>query len=172
MKMQKKLVLSLLSVLAFSTAASRAHADETIPIAPVSNDDTARFPPTSTRWKLIVGGLGLTGAAYGATLASGFIWPDVPGSTAMKIPIVGPWIALGQDGCAKDNPDCGAILYVRGALEVLSGIVQASGLGLVGEGIFMTTEADGKKPSNAHFTIMPTPIVSRTTTGFGVMGTF
>lgn len=139
---------------------------------PSGDEEVRRYPPTSTRWKLILGGAGLTGVAYGATLASSLIWKDVPGSGAMKIPIAGPWIALGQNKCAPDSPDCGAILYVRGALEILSGIVQVSGLGLVGEGIFMTTEADGDKPKAARPMMMPMPIVTGTTTGLGVVGTF
>ncbi len=141
------------------------------PLAPTSDEELKRYPPSSTRWKLILGGVGLTGVAYGATLASGLIWPDVPGSGAMRIPLVGPWIALAKNACAPDSPDCGAILYVRGALEIMSGIVQASGLGLVGEGIFITTEADGK-PKAARPVIVPMPIVTGSTAGFGVMGTF
>ncbi len=177
--MQKKLFLSAVAALAVAISARTVRADEAT-VSPssssagtTSDDDSPRYPPSSVRWKLILGGVGLSGLAYGATLASSFIWPDVPGHGAMRIPIVGPWIALGQNGCAADSPDCGAILYVRGALEVVSGIVQASGLGLIGEGIFMTTEAEGgKKPRSAQLRILPMPIVTPTTTGLGIVGTF
>jgi hypothetical protein len=143
------------------------------PLAPVAGDEEPkRYPPSSVRWKLILGGAGLTGVAYAATLGSSLIWPHQAGITAMRVPIAGPWIALGQNACPKSDPECGAMLYVRGALFVISGIVQASGLGLVGEGIFMTTEAEGPKAKAARPIVVPMPIITGSTAGFGVVGTF
>lgn len=133
--------------------------------------DVMRYPPSSVRLPLIIGGSFVTLAAYGATLASGLVWDDVPGADAMLVPIVGPWIALGQSGCAPDDPDCGAILYVRGILLVLDGIAQAAGLGLIGEGIFMTTEADAPAAEpKASWTVAP--IIAPQQTGLSVIGSF
>ena len=42
-------------------------------------------------------------AAYGVTSN----WPEVPGTDFLKVPVVGPWIALGKSGCASDDPGCG-----------------------------------------------------------------
>lgn len=133
--------------------------------------DLVRYPPSSVRLPLIIGGSFVTLAAYGITLASGLAWDDVPGADAMLVPIVGPWIALGQSGCAADDPDCGAILYIRGILLVVDGIAQAAGLGLIGEGIFMTTEADAPAAEpKTSWTLAP--VITPTHTGLGVIGTF
>ncbi len=130
-----------------------------------------RYPPSSVRLPLILGGSFVTLAAYGITVASALTWDDVPGADAMLVPIVGPWIAVAQNGCAPDDPDCGAILWIRGILLVIDGIAQAGGLGLIGEGIFMTTEADApaEKPATSW---MVAPVVTPTQTGIGVIGSF
>lgn len=158
-----------------------------------ADPNVMRYPPRGVRWGLIVGGSTLTLGAYVASLSAGFGWPDVPGADYLKIPIAGPWIALAKNDCSKDvleeDGSCGASIYVRGVLEVLSGLVQVAGLPLIGEGIFMTTEAPGKVDPSANpadpnaeppppretgfvktWTIAP--IVTPTTGGIGIYGTF
>ena len=136
-----------------------------------------RYPPTSVRWKLVGGGVAVTGLAYGAAFLCASNWPEAPGSDALKVPVVGPWIALGQSGCSKDDPDCGATAVFRAILTVLDGVIQAGGLGIAGEGLFMTTEAPQRPvPSSAsarrEVVVRPMPIVTEHTTGMGVVGTF
>jgi hypothetical protein len=144
---------------------------EAEPIPP--EDEVMRYPPSSVRLPLIIGGSFVTLAAYGITLASALTWDDVPGADAMKIPVVGPWIALAQNDCAPDDPDCGAILVVRSILLVVDGIAQAGGLGLIGEGIFMTTEAnapEAEEKKKASWSVAP--VITPTHAGFGVVGAF
>lgn len=168
------LVLGGVALLASSLVSAPALADEPPPSAsgPIADDDAPTYPPPSVRWKVIATGFGVTALAYGVTLASGFAWDDVPGSGAFKIPYVGPWIAVAQNKCSPSNRDCGALLYVRGALEVVSGIVQDAGIGLVIEGIVMTTQKAPAAKKAAGFTVMPVPIIGPTTTGMGLIGTF
>jgi hypothetical protein len=130
-----------------------AHAQE----APESEpeEQMMRYPPSSVRFGLIAGGVGVTGLAYGLGAMCAGIWPEVPGSDWLYAPVIGPWAALAQSGCAADDPDCSAIIYVRGVLYVLSGIAQLGGLGLIGEGTFMTTEAEGEAPPKASWTVVP-----------------
>lgn len=140
-------------------------------------DDPARFPPSSVRWKLVAGGVGLTAAAYGIGAACAAAWPEVPGSDALYIPVAGPWITLGQSGCSPDDPGCEAIVVVRGILLVLDGLVQAGGLAVAGEGLFMTTESDtARAPSRprraAAISVTPVPVVTEHQTGVGVVGSF
>lgn len=157
------------------------------------------FPPPSTRWKLIAGGVLLTGAAWGISYACAYEWPYIdpsrqptvptafmplipsgpPGMAGFKIPIVGPWIALGESGCGSDETSCGVKIGVRAAAYVLDGIVQAAGLALIAEGIFMKTEApvetDKKSVLMLHFRgveVMPVPVVSASMSGLGLAGTF
>lgn len=142
-------------------------------------DDPARYPPSSVRWKLVAGGVGLTAAAYGIGAACAAAWPEVPGSDALYIPVAGPWITLGQSGCSPDDPGCEAIVVVRGILLVLDGLVQAGGLAVAGEGLFMTTESEtGRAPAPpaprraTAVTVTPVPMVTDRQTGLGVVGSF
>ena len=134
-----------------------------------------RYPPTGVRWALIGGGSILTLGAYGGSLAAAFGWPDVQGADKLKIPFIGPWWALAQVGCSTSNPSCGALKYVRGVLEGLDGVVQLAGLPLIGEGIFMTTEAPSKEEPKKAALIQSMgliPVVSPTTTGLQIVGRF
>ncbi len=160
----RRLPLVLLG-LACVALATEARADDPV---------IERYPPSSVRPKLIAGGLAVTGAAYGVGYLCVSQWPDVPGSDALKVPVVGPFIALAQNECAPDSPDCGFTLYFRGFLEIVSGLMQLGGLGLVGEGVFMTTESGSAKerPAAAGVTIRPVPVVTAHTSGIGVVGSF
>ncbi len=118
-----------------------------------------RFPPVSTRFKVLAAGVALTGVAWGITFAASRGWPEnnctiifnnsyvpgtgvgnipgvqcssgPPGSAQLGIPIVGPWIALGKSGCPSDEPGCSvAKPIVRGIAYVVDGVVQLAGLGL------------------------------------------
>jgi hypothetical protein len=165
--MKRIALLAVAAAVLTSTASVRA--EET-----AETDAIKRYPPSSVRPKLIAGGLTLTGLAWGAAFLSASTWPEVPGSDELKIPVVGPWMALAKNGCAPDDPDCGFTLYLRAILTIADGLVQLGGLGIAGEGIFMTTEAAPapERKTGAKVTIRPVPLVSGSTTGFGVVGTF
>lgn len=138
-----------------------------------------RYPPSSVRWKLVAGGGGIFAGSYGIGAAFSAAFPEVPGSEAMYIPVAGPWIALGQSGCATDDPGCEAMPIVRGVLYVLDGFIQAGGLAIAGEGIFGTTESAAPTTTGARersrlgeITVTPVPVVTRDRTGLGLAGTF
>jgi hypothetical protein len=159
----KRAAIALLAAMALASATAGAQEAE----------EPQRYPPSSVRLKLVVGGLVVTGVAYGAGFLAASSWPDAPGASELKIPVVGPWIALAKNGCAADDPDCGFALYFRGFLTVVDGLMQLGGLGIAGEGIFMTTEASAPTPpSTSKVIVRPAPIVTGTGAGFGVVGTF
>jgi hypothetical protein len=135
---------------------------------PGEEQDNMRYPPSSARIGLIAGGVGILGLAYGLTALCASTWPEVPGSDVMYVPVIGPWGALVQSGCAEGEDDCTAMLVLRTILLVLDGFAQAGGAGLVGEGIFMTTEAEG--PDSARW--MVAPLVAPGQAGVGVVGSF
>lgn len=175
--MKLPLLIASLSV-ALTTRAAYAEEPSALsePTVVVSQD--VRYPPSSVRPRLILGGLVISGLAYAAAFGTAVSWPEVPGSKGLKIPIVGPWIALGKSGCATDDDDCGAKVYVRGVLYVLDGIAQLAGFGLIGEGIFMKTEAKSAPQKSLALglpggvTLYPVPMTTGRLTGLGFVGTF
>ncbi len=135
-----------------------------------------RYPPSSVRPKLIVGGIAVTGIAYGAAFLGAESASTWPGSTELKAPVVGPWIALAMNGCPPGE-QCDAFLYLRASLLVIDGLLQAAGLAIVAEGIVMKTEAVPLTPAAPArplaFTWQPAPFVTPTgAAGFGFVGTF
>jgi hypothetical protein len=154
------------------TAASPARAQE--PAKPDEADALGprRYPPTSVRPRIIVAGLAVTGLAYGGALLGHALAPSLPGMDDLQIPIAGPWISLAQMDCPADEEDCSAELVLRGILTIADGLMQIGGLAIVGEGIFMTTEAAPAAPKPEAFTIRAAPIVTGSMTGIGITGTF
>ena len=134
--------------------------------------EAPQYPPPSTRYKVIAGGIGVTALAWGIGFGMATGFPEVPGMNELKIPIAGPWMALGKSGCATDDPDCGAKVYIRGIFLVLSGLAQVAGLGLVAEGIFMKTAPARAKNAAAPLRVTPFPIVGSQMSGLGLIGTF
>src|SRR4051812_38365689 len=109
MKLLRSISLLTLGALAI-TATTTARADE--PVGPTvaaaaTPAKESPNPPSSVRPKLALGGVAVAGGAYAMSYAMASNFPEVPGTTELKIPIVGPWIALGKSGCATDDPDCG-----------------------------------------------------------------
>ncbi len=166
----KRLLSLSLAALAL-TAIGTARADEPAEDLATAPAREVPLPPSSVRLKLALGGIAIAGGSYAASYAMASNFPEVPGMTGLKIPIVGPWIALGKSGCASDDPDCGAKVVLRGFFLVLDGFAQLGGLGLIAEGVFMKTDASAAKKASA-FTIRPTPLVTGSVTGLGFVGTF
>ncbi len=131
------------------------------------------LPPPDVRWRVLLGGLGVFGVSYGGMALMGGLWDGLPGADYLFIPVAGPWIALGESGCApgeetvEGDGDCDAMMGLRGVIYVVDGLLQLGGLGLIGQSIFMDT-AD---PANTA-TVMPVPFMERDALGLGVVGTF
>ncbi len=174
-----KSLSGLLLVLALSSAPASAFAADDPPAKPQSaapdDEVIVRYPPPSARWKVILTGSAMTALSYGGMAIMGAVWDTVPGADMLFIPVAGPWIALGQSGCAPEEEtspgegDCEAMIGVRAAIFIVDALVQAGGLAVIGEGIFMTT-AEPDAPAKA--TVLPMPIVTEHAIGLGVVGTF
>lgn len=142
-------------------------------------DANLRYPPSSARYGVVIAGAIMTSVTYGGAAAMGAGWSEVPGADMLYIPVAGPWIALGESGCAPTEEsapgagDCEAIMVARGLLFVLDGLLQAGGLVIVTEGIFMTTESESAAPAEPKkASIAPAPFVTRDAIGVGLLGTF
>jgi hypothetical protein len=170
MKLLLSLSLAALGAIAI-TATSMARADEPAETVSPRPAKEARNPPSSVRLRLALGGVAVAGGAYAFSYAMASNFPEVPGTTQLKIPVVGPWLMLGKSGCAADDPGCGAKLVLRGFFLVIDGLAQIGGLGLIAEGVLMKTDASAPKKA-AAFTIRPIPLVTGNVTGVGFVGSF
>jgi hypothetical protein len=200
-----KRFLSLLAIALVSVSlSSSARADDTEKdktsdaAAAESTTPELHFPPPSTRWKVLATGVFLTGAAWGISFACAEGWPYVspslqptvptaahpliasgpPESSMLKIPVVGPWVALTKIGCGSDQSTCGPSTGARVAAYILDGIVQLGGLALITEAIVMKTEEPAAPKASAfalHYgslEVKPVPLVSPTVSGMSLIGTF
>lgn len=172
------LLLAAAAAAVLVLAGPSARADE--PVRP-RRHDVGVYPHTSTRLPLFLIGAGTTVLAYGAALTPSYVWPTAPGASDLRIPIAGPFLALGKTGCAKTDPGCSTLIVVlRAILTGIDGVAQVGGVGIMGEALFLPTTIDSPSASRRHrrqtarsFQIMPVPMVSgRDGLGLGVVGRF
>jgi len=154
-------LLTLMTLaLASGTASAQSQPPPAAPPPPASAPDVAppEYPPPSARWGVVAAGLGTTAVAYGAALGASYIYPDVPGTNDLRIPIAGPWLAIAHNGCPADEPDCSkTIVVLRSIVSALDGIAQAGGLAIALEGLFMPTEIRSYAPPPATPRAAPPP---------------
>lgn len=150
--MRFRVLFSFGLTLCSTFAASAAFAQEVPPSpAPSAPEPAASeaapaadLPPPSAKTTHIVAGLATTAVSYGLALGASYFYEeeDFRGSKNLRIPVVGPWMALGKTGCPTSSPDCSAATLVIGAiLTIIDGVAQAGGLGIVGEGLFLNTSS-------------------------------
>ena len=100
----------------------------------------SELPPDAARGRVLIVGLALTAGWYGASVGTSYLWPDAPNAEDLRLPVVGPWLALADAGCGDDESGCSTFTVVaRSTLAVVSGVGQLGGLIAIGEGIFMST---------------------------------
>ena len=159
------------SSIAASSSSARAADGESRPPAPVEAD----LPPPSARAAHLIAGAATTAVWYGGALGASYIWPEAPGATDLRIPIAGPWIALGETGCAEDEPDCSVVIVVlRAVLTAIDGVGQAGGLLILGEGLFLPTrERSAERTKTPEFAIAPSAApAGKNGIGLGLRGVF
>lgn len=151
-----------------ATSVTHAAADEPEPTRRYADD---RHPPPAARLNLALAGTAVTGLFYAPVLVSSYIWPDSRGASDMRIPVVGPWMKLGQTRLCSARPefeDCNDFAVVAGAvLLALDGIGQAAGVGLIAQSLFFQTEPEanagsGRSPflwNTAGVEMSPVPMV-------------
>jgi hypothetical protein len=170
--------VTLLMALGAFSVALPASADEPTPT--VYYDPNA-YPPPSARWGLAAVGVGAFAVWYGGAVGFSYIWPDAPGAEHLRTPLVGPWLALGETGCADDDPDCSTFVVVlRAILTTIDGVAQAGGVAAVGEALFMPTVEPGPTPPPKRLRLerrpssklRVTPVMTQGALGLGFSGTF
>lgn len=155
----------------FSTLAHAAEPALASAPPPVAAD----LPPPGARTTHLVAGAATAGVAYGLGVGASYLFPDHRGAADLRIPVAGPWMALGRTGCPANEPDCSPVLLVIGAiLTVFDGVAQAGGLAIVGEGLFLKTSSGRPAPKKAaSLTWRAVPLdFGKDSAGLGVVGTF
>ncbi len=127
-----------------------AWADE--PTQPPEDYHPDRYPQASARWNVVLGGTALFAGSYGMAYGTSYLWPDAPTASDLRLPVVGPFMAMAGARCGSSESGCGAFSVVlRTVFATLSGIGQVGGVGLIIEGIFMPTST-GKESSSSLLT--------------------
>jgi len=133
------------------------------------------LPAPSTRLNLALTGVGVTAAWYGAAVGSSLIWHNGPWAPDMRLPIVGPWMAMPHFGCGPAEPNCGAaLIVVRGILAGLDGVGQVGGLAVALESLFLPVrKSERARPTHGtkHAWVRPVPLIAgRDTIGLVLVG--
>ena len=161
-----------------SLISASALAEEPLPPLAAAAPPQVDLPPPSARTNLIITGAATTLVSYGLAFGASYLFTeedDLCGAKQLRIPIAGPWLALGKTGCPTNNPGCSAVPLVLGALlNVLDGVAQAGGLGVLGEGLFLNTSSARPAPPKAQGpTVHAVPFnFEAGGVGLGVIGTF
>lgn len=135
------------------------------------------LPPSGTRWNLLLTGVAVTGVSYGLALGASYAWPSARTADELRIPIAGPWMAIADTGCEKNEPNCSTVLLIVTALFTgVDGVLQAGGLGIALESAFLPTSSGkprAKASPSLSPSVRPAPIVAgKDGIGLGVVGTF
>ena len=100
----------------------------------------AELPPDGVRTRAIVVGAALTAGWYGAAVGTSYLWADAPNAKDLRLPVIGPWLALGNVGCGSNESGCSTVRAITvPVLGVVSGVGQAGGLFAIVEGLLMDT---------------------------------
>jgi hypothetical protein len=143
------------------------------PYTPVSSDSSERSIEKRPNRTLLSTGIGIFVVSYGASAVAGAV-SDREADKNLFIPVVGPWLDLGDRGCGTEP--CGSREDINKAMIVTSGIVQGAGvlmaLGslVIPESTTVTekrTTAKAAKPE-----VHVTPLSFRAGAGFGAVGRF
>jgi hypothetical protein len=157
---------------------------------PTTEAPMPEYPPPSTRWKVAGVGLGAASVFYGLGAGASYLFPDTPGMKDLRMPVIGPWLAISHNQCASNDASCGTILLVaRAFLLALDGAAQAGSLAVMVEGLLMPTESVAATPGprapttpppgkptpgtgDKNLFWVPTPMTVGAGLGAGVVGRF
>lgn len=151
----------------FALATLDARAEE--PSLDEIDYDPTVLPPDGVRSRLLWTGAALTLGWYGASLGTSFLWDSAPNAGRLRLPIVGPWAALGEVRCGSEEESCdGATLAFRTALAVVSGVGQIGGIAVLLEGALLPGAERPATKTSASPVDSWLAIPTVTADGFGV----
>jgi hypothetical protein len=99
--------------------------------------DPKVVPPEGTQTKMMITGGAIALGWYGVGVGTSYLWQDSPGSSDLRVPIVGPIQALTKTRCADAESGCNTFtLLLRTLLTTLSAVGQVGGVAIMGEALF------------------------------------
>ena len=87
-------------------------------------------PSAGARVNVLLAGAALGVGSYGVAYGTSYLWSNAPTARDLRIPVVGPWMALGGAKCGSREPSCGTFTVVlRTVFATLSGQAAIAGAG-------------------------------------------
>jgi hypothetical protein len=144
-------------------AAPEARADEPEPMV---RFDPEAMPPPPAKTNVLIWGVATTAISYGGAVGASYLWESDPGAADLRIPVVGPWMKVGNTRlCDDEEPSCNDVFQVLGAvLAGFDGVIQVGGLALIAEGLFSPTRSS-QPPASARLAGGPFASLLRTEVG-------
>jgi hypothetical protein len=112
-----------------------ARADD-MPTRPERRESTHR-PPPSVRVPGFIGGMAFAAGWWGIAAGTSYAWDTEPGMKRLRVPVVGPWMALRENSC---QGSCTFSYYLRSFWFIFDGLAQAGGLGVALSSVLISTE--------------------------------
>jgi hypothetical protein len=132
------------------------------------NERTIEHRPNKT---LLSTGTGIFVLSYGSSVIAGAV-SDRDADKKLFIPVVGPWMDLGDRGCSATQP-CGGNEDVAKAMVITSGVVQGAGLLLALSSLIIpesTTVSDHSTSAKSEVHVLPVSLAGGA--GVGAIGRF
>jgi hypothetical protein len=135
-----------------------------------------RYPPPGTGTSFVLAGSGIALGGYAVAFGSSYLWSEAPIAGDLRLPVVGPFLAVAGAGCGSSEVGCSTItVAVRTVFAIFSGIGQVGGLALVAEGLLLPTSdasssADSARAMRRDVVATPRFVFSpvATDSGFGL----
>ena len=136
-----------IAVVVALSSAGAAHAEE--PTIDEVRYNPTELPPTGTGFRMMLTGVLLTGAWYGAAYGTSYLYEDAPNAKDLRLPVIGPWKAMLDVGCGPEESTCStSTVVLRTTLAVVSGVGQAGGVLVFLEGLFLDTGSNAPQPAS------------------------
>lgn len=144
--------------------------------APATDRYTERTVTHRPNRSLLSTGAGIFVLSYGSSVVAGAI-SDRDEDKRLFIPVVGPWLDLGQRDCTARG--CGSNEDVAKAMIITSGVVQGAGVLVALSSLIIpekstveehTTTASAKKPEKPSVHVLPVSFAAGA--GVGAVGRF
>jgi hypothetical protein len=165
--------LTIALTLAGLAAVAPCRADE-----PTESPETFEpdvYPRPAARLNVLLGGAALGAGSYGIAVGTSYLWSDAPTAGDLRVPVVGPWMAVAGAKCGSAESGCGTFtVVVRTFLATLSGLGQLGAVGVLAEGVFMKTQSEPEVRSKSpeQTSVYVSPMADDTALGFAVGGQF